>query len=71
MLNSVMLKIYQFLCEERKTGVSEKLPDSTLNYKWGASSYPSGVNLYRLKTDGYVETSKMMLMRRSIGWLGR
>ena len=40
-----MLKIYQFLCEERKTGVLEKLPDVTQNYKWDASSYPGGVNL--------------------------
>ena len=32
-------------------------------YEWDASNFASGVYLYRLEAEGFVQTKKMILMR--------
>jgi hypothetical protein len=59
----VSLKIYDILGNEIATLVNEEKPAGTFRVDWNASKVPSGVYFYQLKTDGFVETKKMMLMK--------
>ena len=36
---------------------------SVYNCEWNASGFTSGVYYYQLKTDGYIDTKKMILMK--------
>ncbi len=60
---SVLLKIYDNLGKEIKTVVNEVKSAGTYNYFVNMSSYPSGIYFYRLTTNGYAETKKMILMK--------
>ena len=60
---NVALNIFNILGEEVATLVSEKLFVGSYTYKWNASNTASGVYLYRLEADDFVETRKMVLMR--------
>jgi hypothetical protein len=59
----VTLKIFNLLGEEVATLVSEKLSTGSHTYTWNAYGYASGVYLYRLEAEGFVETRKMILMK--------
>ena len=59
----VSLKIYDLLGKEISTLVNEKLAPGTYTVDWNASQYPSGVYFYRLQTEGYTETRKMLLTK--------
>ncbi|UCF20293.1 MAG: T9SS type A sorting domain-containing protein [Gemmatimonadota bacterium] len=61
--SKVTLKIFNILGEEVTTLVSEKLSTGSYIYEWDASNLASGVYLYRLEAEGFVETKKMMLMK--------
>jgi photosystem II stability/assembly factor-like uncharacterized protein len=61
--NIVSLKIYDILGKEMETLVNEKLKPGTYDVIWDASQYPSGVYFYRLITDGFSETKKMILVK--------
>jgi hypothetical protein len=61
--SEVSLKIFNILGEEVAILVSENLTASSYSYEWDASNLPSGVYLYRLETDEFVETMKMILMK--------
>jgi WD40 repeat protein len=61
--SKVSLKIFNALGEEVTTLLSASLFSGSHSIKWNASGLPSGVYFYRLETDGYVETRKMVLMR--------
>jgi YVTN family beta-propeller protein len=60
---SVTLKVYNILGEEVSVLVSESLAAGAYDLEFSASHLPSGVYLYRLETEGFVETKKMILMR--------
>jgi len=45
------------------TLVSGQLPAGNYSFRWDASNLASGVYLYRLETEGFVQTRKMILMR--------
>jgi hypothetical protein len=59
----VTLKIFNILGEEVVTLVSDGLSSGSYSYEWDASRLASGGYLYRLETEGFVETKKMILMK--------
>ncbi len=59
----VTLKIYNILGREVSTLVSERLTAGKYKYEWDASELASGVYLYRLETEGFLKTRKMILMK--------
>ena len=48
---------------ERLSPVDEYKPAGTYEVEWDASGYPSGVYFYQLKTESFVETKKMILIK--------
>jgi aminopeptidase N len=61
--SQVTLKIYNIIGEEVNTLLSASLLSGSYKYEWDGSNLASGVYLYRLEAEGYVETRKMVLMR--------
>jgi hypothetical protein len=61
--SEVSLKVFNILGEEVTTLVSDKLYAGSYTYKWDASNLASGVYLYRLEAEDFVETMKMILMK--------
>ena len=59
----VTLKIFNVLGEEVAILVSENLIPGIYKYTWNASNLASGVYLYRLEAEGYVQIRKMILVR--------
>ncbi len=59
----VKLAVYDVLGREIAVLVNEKLKAGTYEAEWNASSYPSGVYFYKLITDSYTETKKMVLIK--------
>jgi hypothetical protein len=62
--SKVTLKIFNPLGEELATLVSDDLPSGSYEYKWSRpAGLASGIYLYRLQTEEFVETRKMVLMK--------
>lgn len=59
----VTLKIYNILGEEVATLVSEKLPVGRYKYEWDARGLASGVYFYRLHSNKYIQSHKMLLLQ--------
>jgi len=59
----VTLRIYDALGRELETLVNEKQSPRTYEATFNASQYPSGVYFYRLTTEGFSETKRMMLIK--------
>jgi hypothetical protein len=59
----VIIKVFDVLGNEIATLVNEEKPAGTYEVDWNATGLPSGVYFYQLKTGGYVETKKMILLR--------
>ncbi len=59
----VLLAIYDALGREVAVLVNEDLKPGTYEADWNASSFPSGVYFYTLRTDGYTETKRMVLIK--------
>lgn len=59
----VTVKIFDILGKEIETLVNEKQTPGTYEVNWNASRYPSGVYFYRLVTDGFTDTKKMILLK--------
>ncbi len=59
----VKLKVFDILGKEVATLVNEKLSAGTYSVNWDAPEFPSGVYFYRLTTDGYSETKRMLLLK--------
>jgi hypothetical protein len=59
----IVLKVFNILGREVATLVNEKLAPGTYTVDWNASQYPSGVYFYRLQTNGFAETRKMLLTK--------
>ncbi|MGB9697314.1 MAG: T9SS type A sorting domain-containing protein [Ignavibacteria bacterium] len=55
------LIIYDVIGREIKTLVNDKLNPGTYEVQWDGSGYSSGVYFYRLVTEGYQESKKMIL----------
>ena len=59
----VQLAVYDALGKEIASLVNQQLQPGTYEAAWDASAYPSGVYFYKLSTDGYTETKKMVLIK--------
>ncbi|RPI13399.1 MAG: T9SS C-terminal target domain-containing protein [Ignavibacteriae bacterium] len=60
---SIKLTIFDMLGKEIAVLVNEPLSPGTYEIEWNASDYPSGVYFYRLITDGFTQTNKMILIK--------
>jgi hypothetical protein len=61
--SEVSLKIFNILGEEVATLVSENLSAGSYSYEWDGLNLPSGLYLYRLEAEKFVESKKMILMK--------
>jgi|WetSurMetagenome_2_1015567.scaffolds.fasta_scaffold87580_2 hypothetical protein len=59
----VTLKVYDIIGKEIATLVDEKQSPGTYEINWEASNYPSGIYFYRITTDGFSETKKLILIK--------
>jgi hypothetical protein len=60
---SVSLKVFNALGEEIAVLVDEYRPAGKYETKFDAASLPSGIYFYKLQTDNYLETKKMLLLK--------
>ncbi len=59
----VQLKIYDQIGQEIAVLVNEDMRPGTYSFDWNAANQPSGVYFYRLTTDGFTDTKKMVLVK--------
>jgi hypothetical protein len=59
----VTLKVFNSLGEEIETLVTKQLSAGSYKYDWNAINLPSGVYFYKLQTEKFVETKKMILLK--------
>ncbi|MFA5404218.1 MAG: M28 family peptidase [Ignavibacteria bacterium] len=62
-LRFTTLKVYNILGKEIATLVNEKLQPGTYEVKFEGTNLPSGVYYYKLETENYNETKKMVLIK--------
>lgn len=61
--SNTSLKIYDVMGREVQTLVNEKLQPGTYESSFDGSQFTSGVYFYKLSTDGFSETKKMLLLK--------
>ena len=59
----VTLKVYDLLGREIASLVNKELQSGSYKTQFNASNLASGVYLYRLSADGFIQTKKLMLMK--------
>lgn len=59
----VEIAVYDITGREIETLVNESLQAGTYQTTWNAASYPSGVYFYKIVSDNYTETKKMLLIK--------
>lgn len=59
----VSLKIFNILGRETEKLVNEVLKPGFYNYKWNGQNVPSGIYYYKIVTDNFSETRKMILVK--------
>jgi hypothetical protein len=59
----VKLVVIDILGREIETLVNEKQSPGTYSINWNASKYPSGVYFYKLITESFTETMRMVLLK--------
>jgi len=59
----VKLEVFNTLGENVSTLVSEDLNAGNYKYEWDAGSLSSGIYFYRLNTENFIQTKKLMLMK--------
>ena len=59
----VEVAVFNILGEKFATLVDEVQPAGTHSVKWNGSAAASGVYLYRIQTDDFVQTKKMILIK--------
>ncbi|MBK9097378.1 MAG: T9SS type A sorting domain-containing protein [bacterium] len=57
------LKIYDVLGNEVATLVDEYKSAGNYEVEWNADNYPSGVYFYQLKTENFIQTKKMIIIK--------
>jgi hypothetical protein len=61
--SNVKLIIYDILGRDVATLVNEQLKPGSYEVEWDATNYPSGVYFYKLQTESFSETKKMVLVK--------
>ncbi len=61
--SKIVLKIYDILGAELKTIMNEKKEPGVYEFVFDASYLPSGIYIYRLITDQFLDTKKMILIK--------
>ncbi len=61
--SNVKLIIYDLLGREVTTLVNEELKPGIYEADWDGSNYSSGVYYYKIKTEGFIETKKMLMVK--------
>jgi len=61
--SNVVIKVFDILGNEIETLINEQKGVGTYEINWYAESLPSGIYFYRLQTDSFVETKKMVLIK--------
>lgn len=59
---SVKLVIYDLLGKEIATLINQQMQPGSYSVDWDASNYPSGVYFYKLETESFTESKKMVLV---------
>ncbi len=59
----VKLKIYDMLGREVAELVNDKLNPGTYEYEWNGVNLPSGVYFYKLESENFIETKRMVLVK--------
>ena len=62
-LGFTKLTIYDILGNEIKTLINEELPSGKYEVEFNSKGLTSGIYFYQLKTEGYIETRKMLLLK--------
>jgi len=60
---NIKIIIYNALGKKVTTLVNEKLSAGSYEVDWDASGYPSGVYFYKLETEEFTNTKKMVLLK--------
>ncbi|MCB9248131.1 MAG: T9SS type A sorting domain-containing protein [Ignavibacteriales bacterium] len=60
---NVQLKVYDVIGNEITTLVNKQQPPGIYEINFAASQYPSGVYYYKLKTNSFIQTKKMILLK--------
>lgn len=60
---NVEISVYDMLGRKVASLVDQKLSSGIFETEWDASDYPSGIFYYKLTTDGFSETKKMVLLK--------
>jgi hypothetical protein len=58
-----VLEIYNVLGQKVATLVNGELSAGAYRYQWNASGMASGMYFYRLRSDNFVATKKMVLVK--------
>ncbi len=61
--SNVKIEIYDAIGREIETLVDMELTPGTYQVTWDAANYASGLYFYRIVTDSYIHTNKMVLMK--------
>jgi hypothetical protein len=59
----ITIKVYDLLGREIATLVNQKLKPGTYEVDWNGSNYTSGVYFYKLETEEFTNTKKMVLLK--------
>ena len=59
----ISLKIFNSLGEEIETLLNEEFEKGSYEYEWNAANLPSGIYFYKLQTDSFTETKKMIFLK--------
>jgi hypothetical protein len=61
--STVSLKIYDALGREVSSLINEQMKPGIYNIEWDGSNFASGIYFYRIETDNFVDSKKMMLIK--------
>ncbi|HEY5536099.1 MAG TPA: T9SS type A sorting domain-containing protein [Ignavibacteria bacterium] len=59
----IKIKIFDILGKEIATLVNENLNAGSYSVNWSASNYGSGVYFYRLETESFIDTKRMVIVK--------
>jgi len=62
-ISEVNLSIYNLLGQRIATLIQEKQQAGSYQIEWNATGFASGIYLYRLQTDNFIQTKKLVLLK--------